>query len=575
MTKKRPAPRLKARARGSPIPADDGGVAMRRDLELHREELATQNQELRRANDELRRARARSALLYDVAPVAYFTLDAAGTIVEANLAGIELLKSDRASLVGHRFDHYVAPAEREGFRLLRRHAIEQSARAGRDTTLMVHEQSLPTHVVAAPLGSVAGPFAELLLCVTDETTRKKLEHERREAEARRAEAHRLESLGLLAGGVAHDFNNLLAIVLTCTDLALNGLASDAPSRSAVLEVRDAAACAADLSKQMLAYSGGGRLGTEDLDASELVRSMASLLRTSVLKAVSLELDLAEDLPVVVGDAVQLRQIVLNLVANASEAIGAHGGRVVVRTRLGGPEVEDASEAKPSPFVVLEVTDDGPGMSDATLRRAFDPFFSTKFTGRGLGLAVVHGNTRSHGGTISIDTLVGRGTTFRVALPARRSATRPPVTLALPPPATVARGVVLVVDDEPRIRRMAAMALDTLGFETCCVEDGDVAISKVIEGDVTFVAVLLDLIMPHRDGRETLVELKRIRPGLPVIMTSGFSDLAADLTLVQANGFLPKPYDLAQLESTLRLALQPEAPGLRANEGVESILPPGG
>ncbi len=395
------ATRPKAPTNGLPT----NGAAVERELEVHREELAAQNEELRRANTELTTVKERYAQLFDVAPIGYFTLDDTGRVVEVNVTGAEMLGTPRSALFGASFDEHLLPSKREAFRALRRRVHETGRAASLDTVLVTPSRRFHAHVEAAPLGAAGFGARQCILCVGDETARRRTELERRAFEARLAEAHRRESLGLLAGSVARDFDDILGAVLAHVDLALANL-GDAPARADVLAAKSAASRAAELSRQMLAYAGRGTVRTESVDVATLVRAMESLLRASVQKNVAFELDLASDLPLLLGDPVQLQQIVMNLVLNASEAIGDGKGRVVVRACAAGEK-----------RIALEVTDDGPGMSDDTQRSAFDPFFSTKTTGRGLGLAVVQGNVAAHDGTVTLASAPGRGTTIRIELPA--------------------------------------------------------------------------------------------------------------------------------------------------------------
>jgi CheY-like chemotaxis protein len=277
--------------------------------------------------------------------------------------------------------------------------------------------------------------------------------------------------------------------------------------------------------------------------------MDSLLRSSIAKSVVLALDLATDLPRLWGDPVQLQQIVLNLVVNASEAIGDGGGRITIRSHAAG-----------SGRVALEVSDDGPGMGEDTQRRAFDPFFSTKLAGRGLGLAVVQGNVRAHEGTVTLVSAQGRGTTIRIELPAAAGAGGDGDGVALKPrreapEASPVKGHVLVVDDEPTVRAAVTSVLESAGLSVEAVADGLAATDAVARAPGTYAAVLLDLTMPGMDGRDTLQALKRLRGDLPVVVTSGYVDAAMDGRLAMADGVLPKPFDAATLQDAIRRAMR--------------------
>ncbi len=348
-------------------------------------------------------------------------------------------------------------------------------------------------------------------------------------DAKVRDAQKLESLGVLAGGIAHDFNNLLVGVLTNAGLALDGVPAGSPVHELVTNIERAAQRAADLTRQLLAYSGHGRLIVGPVDVSEIVREMASLLRTVVSKRARVILDLARELPSVEGDATQLRQLVMNLITNASDALGEREGTITLRTRAAVRAELEAADAvfgtlpDDEPLVALEVIDDGSGMEAATMQRIFDPFFTTKFAGRGLGLSAAQGIVRGHRGAMTLQSRPGSGTRFTIVLPA--STHREPVEvvspLAPPVPAT-RRARVLVVDDDESVRAVLTRLLTSRGFAVEVARNGQAALERVRQGPTAFDVVMLDLTMPVMNGRETFEELAAIAPALPVIMMSGYS-----------------------------------------------------
>jgi len=389
---------------------------------------------------------------------------------------------------------------------------------------------------------------------------------REEAEVQ--QARRVESLGVLAGGIAHDFNNLLTAILGNAELALAELPVGAGSRPLIAQIQSAGLHAAELTRQMLAYAGRGRFAIQPVDLTTAVREMSQLLGASIPKKVELVLNLADGLPAVEADPAQLRQLVMNLVINAAEAIGEGEGRISVRTVSGEPGDRFRSDFTLGKIeagrqqVCVEIADSGHGIAQEAVARIFDPFFTTKFTGRGLGLAAVQGIVLRHGGTLAVSSAPGAGSTFRVCLPAGapRTEQTPPPSLAAPGHAEAAgawrgSGTILLVDDEAPVRSMAARMLQALGFQVLAAADGNEAVALVI-GSPCPRAVLLDLTMPHMDGRETLRELRRLQAGLPVVLCSGYdvhesADRFAD---VGFNGFLQKPYRLDDLAQALRRAL---------------------
>jgi PAS domain S-box-containing protein len=398
----------------------------------------------------------------------------------------------------------------------------------------------------------------------DTTERKREERERLRMEEEVQQARRIESLGMLAGGIAHDFNNLLATILGNTELALAAVPENAVTRPLLAQIQTAGLHAAELTRQMLAYAGRGRLKTMRLDVSSTVREMSQLLSAAVPKGVELVFDLADSLPVVELDPAHMSQVVMNLVLNGAEAVGNRPGRVTVRTGADGKtaagadlvigRIDPGAEA-----VLIEVTDTGSGMDQETLQRIFDPFFTTKFTGRGLGLAAVQGIVLRHGGVLAVNSLPGTGSVFRVLLPAAG----PPGSAAAAQPGSVPEtvpwrgsGTVLVVDDEEAVRTMASRMLRAIGFEAVAAPNGAAALALIGERGDTVNAVLLDLTMPRMDGCETFRELRHLRPDLPVILCSGFDLLGSEDRFpgLDFSGFLHKPYRIAELTEALRKAL---------------------
>ena len=372
--------------------------------------------------------------------------------------------------------------------------------------------------------------------------------EGRRAEARLREAQKMESLGLLAGGVAHDFNNLLVGVIGNASLAQEMLPPDSPTVELLEEVIKTGEQAAHLTRQMLAYSGKGKFVVEVLNLSTLIPEMSGLVRPSISRKISLRLDLAEDLPPIEADRGQIQQVFMNLALNAAEAIGSHDGLISVRTGI--QNVDDrylrlhpeATELRPGECVFLEVRDTGCGMDEATKARIFDPFFTTKFTGRGLGLAAVAGIVRSHKGSIAVSSAPGQGSCFTVLFPAAAGAAEEPRATARDA-ALQGAGVVVVVDDEPVVREMAKKALERYGYTVLLADSGLAALDVLKRHSGDIAMVILDLSMPNMSGEDALPELRRIRPDVKVVVTSGYSETEAmALFKGQAvSGFLQKPY----------------------------------
>ena len=312
---------------------------------------------------------------------------------------------------------------------------------------------------------------------------------------------------------------------------------------------------------MLAYSGKGKFLVELLDFSALIPDMSGLVRPSIPKKITLHLDLKEDLPPIEADRGQVQQVFMNLVLNAAEAIGSHEGAISVRN--GVQNVDDqfirlhpeAAELLPGEYVFLEVRDTGSGMDDATRARIFDPFFSTKFTGRGLGLAAVAGIVRGHKSAITVSSTPGQGTCFTVLFPAVAHVAAAP-RIASRNAALDGSGAILVVDDERIVREMTKKGLERHGYTVLLAESGLAAIDVCRRHPGDIALVVLDLSMPHMSGEEALPELRKIRPDVKVLVSSGYSE-AETMTLFKGqrvSGFIQKPYTSSGLAEKIKICV---------------------
>jgi len=391
----------------------------------------------------------------------------------------------------------------------------------------------------------------------DITERKRAEDERMNMEKQLLHAQKLESLGVLAGGIAHDFNNILMAIMGNADLALMRINRESPAVDNLHKIEQSAARAADLAKQMLAYSGKGKFVIENIDLNRLLEDMLHMLEVSISKKAVLRLNPYHPLPSVEADATQIRQIIMNLVINASEAIGDRSGVIAITSGCMDCDNsylkdvwldENISEGL---YVYLEIADTGCGMDKETLAKLFDPFFTTKFTGRGLGMAAVLGIVRGHKGAIKVYSEAGKGTSFKILLPASGR------------PAELFNGVaakdnwrgsgtVLLVDDEESVRGIGSEMLKELGFTTLTANDGREALELFKHRpDISFV--ILDLTMPHMDGEQCFRELRRMNPDIKVIMSSGYNEQEVTQKFVGKGlaGFIQKPYKLSVLKDAIR------------------------
>jgi two-component system, cell cycle sensor histidine kinase and response regulator CckA len=404
-----------------------------------------------------------------------------------------------------------------------------------------------------------------IVCVVrDISDRKAAEQNRLALERKLMETQKLESLGVLAGGIAHDFNNLLTVILGNASLARIGLTNTSPLQSHLESIEKTSLQAADLCKQMLAYAGRGRLQIQPLDLNRLVEDMDQLLQISINKRVVLKYDFATGLPVIEADPSQLRQVLLNLVINASEAIGDRSGVISIRTGIMRADRAYLTETYLSPdlaegsYVFVEVADNGCGMNAETKARVFDPFFTTKFTGRGLGLAAVLGIVRRHRGAMKVYSEVGRGTTFKFLLPCNEAIARAILDQTRTLPEWRGSGTVLVVDDEETVRSITAQLLESLGFRVLLAPDGREGVRMFREHAADITLVILDMTMPHMNGEEAFTEMRRIRGDARVLLVSGYSEEDATSRFAGKGlaGFLQKPFRTDELREKMREILAP-------------------
>jgi len=397
----------------------------------------------------------------------------------------------------------------------------------------------------------------------DVTARLRAEEERRTLERQMLHVQKLESLGVLAGGIAHDFNNLLVSVLGNAGLAIAEIDPASPARGRLTDIELAAQRAAELTRQMLAYAGRGRFVVQRLNLSEIVGELVTLLRTVVPRTAEIDVRLADDLPDVEADASQLRQVVMNLVTNAADAIGGTAGRIEIATgRLSATRDYLAqscigADVAPGEFVFAQVADTGCGMDQATLARIFDPFFTTKVTGRGLGLAAVLGIVRSHRGAVTVDSTPGFGTCFRLLLPAAAASSSHRHVPGVIAKTALSGATILVVDDDDGVRTVATLSLERSGFRVVGACDGEEGVAALRERRGEFDAVLLDMTMPRLSGADTCHVIRQMHPDLPVVLMSGYTepDAVARFGPHEVAGFLQKPFSPATLVRMIQDAVQ--------------------
>jgi PAS domain S-box-containing protein len=545
------------------------------ELQVHQIELEMQNNELLRIQNEIEESRNKYtelydkySNLYDFSPVGYFTISHEGIILETNLTGAAMLGVERGLLIGNPFTKFINRDDQDIFYHHRRNLIETKNMQICDLKFVKKDGSqFHAHLQSTIVLDADSSAPQLRSAISDISKRKRAEAEKLASERQVRHAQKLESLGVLAGGIAHDFNNILMAILGNADLALVELSPMSPVRGNLQEIEKAVKRASELVKQMLAYSGKGQFVIEPIDTGKLIKEMAHLLEVSISKKAMLRCNLAENLPTFNGDVTQIRQVIMNLITNASEAIGDGNGVIalstgtmycdrsylndvnaVLRTGLDEPLPE-------GDYIYFEVADTGCGIDAETIEKIFDPFFTTKFTGRGLGMSAVLGIMRGHKGALKIYSEVGKGTTFKVFFPVN----------GLPDDGIAVRrkdeaegkdwrgsGTVLIADDEETVYTVGKQMLERMGFSVLTAPNGREALKVFHEHTDEIVCVLLDLTMPHMDGKEAFREMRRLRPGVTIILCSGYNEQDAIRHFAGKGlaGFIQKPYNLAALREKL-------------------------
>lgn len=515
-----------------------------------------------RMYDETQRIARQLRAVVTSVPMVLFAADRNGYVTLSEGKGLAGLGLKPGELVGKSlYDMY---ADQPWF-----HTIE-AVLAGQDVHHVgeIYGRILDMHLT--PIVTADGQHDGLLGVALDVTEQRRAEEERSMLERSFVEAQKMESLGMLAGGIAHDFNNLLQAILGSAQLLTFEIPDDSPAAESLARIEVAATRAAELTQQILTYAGKSKAKLEPLDLAGIIHEMMTLLMTSAGKKVALRADLSAPLSPLLGDATQIRQVLLNLITNATESITAHTGEVTLAT---GERYLDRATLAGLPFghhlpegmyVFVEIRDTGCGMDADTRARIFEPFFTTKSTGRGLGLAAVFGIVRSHAGTIDVQSAPNQGTTVRAYLPVAPKSSlreRAPDHLDAMATATGAAlasnlGTVLIIDDEAELRSVLTRILERVGFRVLTAGDGQEGLALFREMADCITCVLLDLTMPNLSGEQVMQELHQLHPGMPTVLMSGYAaDTIYKQTMLDpAVEFLQKPFTNAQLFAAIERTL---------------------
>ncbi|MEW6775579.1 MAG: PAS domain S-box protein [Bdellovibrionota bacterium] len=515
--------------------------------------------------EELRASQADKEAIIEAALDCVILMDHEGRILEFNPAAERTFGCRRGYVIGKPLADVVIPPDlRERHRAGVARYLETGASEILDRRLELTGQRsdgsrFPVELTVTRLPRRGSPvFAGFLRDISE---RKKAEERKIQITRQMLESQKLESIGVLAGGIAHDFNNILMAILANASLALLDIPESSVLRDPLKQVEEAARRGSDLTRQLLAYAGKGRFVVGFIDLNRLIGEMGNLLRVTVSKNVTIRYDLARELPTIEADATQIRQIIMNLLLNASEAIGSSPGIVTVATGIVSADREylDGTYAAPElpvgDYVFLEVSDTGRGIPPDVQAHMFDPFFSTKSEGRGMGLSAVLGIVRGHKGTLKVYSEMGKGTAFKILLPAQRQAADSWESGEKPASVIQGHGNVLVVDDELAVRAAARKMLERFGFTVLLAEDGERAL-QILGQNMDIRCILLDLTMPRMGGAEALREILRLNPKMKIILMSGYNsqDTISRFAGKGLAGFLQKPFTPLELSAKLEEVL---------------------
>ena len=512
--------------------------------------------EKKAARDALISSELRYRELYSNALVALYRIRISdGRVLECNQRFAELYGYRDVEHVRADYDvndHYLDPEDRIA-------VIGELARTGQVRMFLIHQRKLDGTEMWIRTSSRAhlkeGFVEGMSIDVTEQI---KVEEERQRLQDHVLRAQKAETIGMLAGGVAHHFNNLMQAVMGNADMALMDIPPESAIRTHLNEILMASRRAAVLSNQMLAYAGQGHFRDEEVELAGLLRSLEASMFTSVTDNAQLDIVLSNEPIIIRGDSAQIKQIVMALLANASEALGEGPGRIEVTSgtyRCTPDFISETFSSEDVPegdYAFITVSDTGPGMDRETISKIFDPFFSTKYVGRGLGLAAVLGIVRAHGGMVHVESTPGEGSRFTVYFRKAHGSGEDEDALVGGAPSVA----VLLVDDEQRVLEVAGDMIGRLGYEAITARSGQQAVQLLRDRGSGISLILLDVIMGGVPCKTTVGAIRNVDPNVPIVLVSGYvsENIIETLGLKDISGFMSKPFSMGSLRNTLREAL---------------------
>ena len=548
--------------RRAPEPACDTPsdiIELIHELRIHQAELSVQNEELKRAQEELSNLQREYEDLFEFAPCGYLTLNAAGIITRANLTAVSLLDTHRRQVLRAGLSQFIEADCGDAYLAARQAAATTGEKQSIDMPLK-RKNAPPVWVSAAIKADLdgSGVATQWRVELMDITVQRKAETEKSRLREQLQQAQKMETIGTLAGGIAHEFNNILSIIIGNNELVKDDLPEWSHTREYTEEIRKAGLRARDVVRQLLTFSRQDAARREPIDMDSVVKDSLSLIRSSFPRNIDIEATIGEDVGTIVGNATQINQLLINLCANAVDALPSEKGviSIDVCNETIGDNATLRPRQPPGRYVRLTVRDNGSGMDAETRDRIFEPYFTTKDIGKGtgIGLSVVHGIVERHHGTISVDSAPGEGSAFTMLFPARGSAVAKTPKAEEPLPTGSER--ILFVDDEAAILKLSTRRLENLGYTVDGHTDPQAALKRFKAHPEAYDLIITDMAMPKMTGANLIAEVLKIRPDVPTMICTGYSEKISKekAAKIGIRSFAMKPLDRTNFAETVRKVL---------------------
>ncbi|HCC53926.1 MAG TPA: hybrid sensor histidine kinase/response regulator [Desulfobulbaceae bacterium] len=517
--------KAKANANQQVLSLEEANILLH-ELHVHQIELEMQKEELERAQIALIASRERYLDLYDLAPVGYLTLSEQGLILQANLTAATLLGLPRFALRKQPLSRFIAPVETNNYYLFYKKLLSNKELQTWEMQMLRADGANFVAQLQIILGQAEDGAAVYRCVLSDISARKIAEQETANLNAHLNQAQKMEAIGVLAGGIAHDFNNILAAIMGYTELVRKDAQPGSIAAQHLDQVLLASHRAAELVKQILAFSRQSTADKTPMDIGPLVKESLKLLRSSIPSTISICQDIQPHCGITLADPTQIHQIVMNLCTNAAYAMGATGGELLVRMKpvtLGPPTAADTRQLAPGQYIELTVSDTGTGIGPDIIDKIFDPYFTTKEAGKGtgMGLSITHVIVTGYGGKITVESTLGQGTTFHVYLPVIQEEAKEAAELNEAPRGT---GRILFIDDEEMLRELGQALLEDLGYTVTARSNSLEALTTFMNEPDQFDLVITDQTMPGITGVDLARRMLQIRPDIPIILCTGYSNL---------------------------------------------------